>query len=563
VPARVALAVFLLVLPAFAVMKARQHDTFPLSRAAAIKAASSDWRARHFLDREHYTRVRISPVDGRLERITFLDGYKIVTDVAIDHRGHVERAIGREGGSPESGSRVANRAPVLILFLALFVLATATVPLVSLRNLDVLAMASLTVPIWLVNHMLVEPSVWAAYPPLIYLAARCLGMGLGRPRGEPGRSLYWHLASRWPAEQRKRVLKLVVAAMATIVAVVVPTSEGASDVCFAAVAGATDLLHGVIPYGHIPNFIVHGDTYPLLTYVAYLPAAAVMPVRDLWDDPTGGLVITAAATLLAAAGMYRIGVRLGRGAAGEAERGAGEAEPPSVAGMRLTLAFLSFPPVVLAASSGANDAVLAACLVAVFVWFDRVRASAALLAVAAWVKVIPVLALPIWLARMPRRAALQAVGVIAALSGALLGVLVALAGPGAVPAMLKALTFQLQRSSLHSLWEGLHLPALQPPVEAALIAAIAAAVVAVRRDESLRGDLCRVAALLAGIELIALVAANYWTWAYMPWVAVPVLLSLLAPARGAAPHPACANHLPRSRSRKTTALRPSASTSSK
>src|SRR5204863_5547900 len=140
-------------------------------------------------------------------------------------------------------------------------------------------------------------------------------------------------------------------------------SEGASDVAFAAVSGATDLIHGVIPYGHIPDFIVHGDTYPLLTYVAYVPAALVMPIRDVWDDPTGGLLVTTAFTLLAAAGMYRIGARLASGPRTDAE-----AEPASVGGMRMTLAFLAFPPVVLAASGGANDAVLAACLVASFAW---------------------------------------------------------------------------------------------------------------------------------------------------------------------------------------------------
>jgi hypothetical protein len=299
-------------------------------------------------------------------------------------------------------------------------------------------------------------------------------------------------------------------------------------VASAAVSGATVLIHGVIPYGHIPNFIVHGDTYPLLTYVAYIPAALVMPIRDVWDDPTGGLIVTTAFTLLAAAGMYRIGVRLARAASPAART---DAEPPSVAGMRMTLAFMAFPPVVLAASGGANDAVLAACLVGSFLWFHNGRRSALMMGVAAWVKIVPALALPIWIARLPRRAALQAIGLIALLSAVLMGVLVALGGPGAVPAMLKAIMFQLDRSSLHSLWVGLHLAPLQPAAEAALFAAIAAGVVATLRDRSLGADLCRVAALLAGIELISQIAANYWTWAYMPWVAVPVLLSLLAPGR--------------------------------
>ena len=65
------------------------------------------------------------------------------------------------------------------------------------------------------------------------------------------------------------------------------TSTGPSDVAFAALAGATDLVHGVVPYGHIPGFILHGDTYPLLTYAVYVPAAAVMPVTDLFEMKVG------------------------------------------------------------------------------------------------------------------------------------------------------------------------------------------------------------------------------------------------------------------------------------
>ena len=37
----------------------------------------------------------------------------------------------------------------------------------------------------------------------------------------------------------------------------------------------------------IPGFIFHGDTYPLGTYVLYLPGAILMPVTDAFSDPTG------------------------------------------------------------------------------------------------------------------------------------------------------------------------------------------------------------------------------------------------------------------------------------
>ena len=49
-----------------------------------------------------------------------------------------DRVAGRDRGVPESGSTIANATPVLLLLTLIFVLATATVPLLSMRNLDVL-----------------------------------------------------------------------------------------------------------------------------------------------------------------------------------------------------------------------------------------------------------------------------------------------------------------------------------------------------------------------------------------------------------------------------------------
>ena len=57
-----------------------------------------------------------------------------------------------------------------------------------------------------------------------------------------------------------------------------------SDVGFASLAGATEILDGRLPYGNLPpGELVHGDTYPLLAYLAYVPAALVDPVRDGFD----------------------------------------------------------------------------------------------------------------------------------------------------------------------------------------------------------------------------------------------------------------------------------------
>jgi hypothetical protein len=209
---------------------------------------------------------------------------------------------------------------------------------------------------------------------------------------------------------------------------------------------------------------------------------------------------------------------------------AAPAEPPQLAGLRAALAWLAFPPVLLAASSGSNDGVLAAFLVATLATLAHRRRSALLLGTAAWVKVVPVLALPIWLARMKRRGALEAVAGLAGLSALLVGWLVVLGGPGSIATMAKALAFQLGRGSLSSPWTGLGLGALQPVAQAALAALVVAATLAVRRDNELKDDLPRLASLLAGILLLAQFAANYWNWAYLPWALAPALV-VLVPVR--------------------------------
>jgi hypothetical protein len=143
-------------------------------------------------------------------------------------------------------------------------------------------------------------------------------------------------------------------------------------------------------------------------------------------------------------------------------------------------------------------------------------------------KLVPVLALPIWLARLRRREALEVVGILAAIGAGLLGWLVILGGSEAIPAMMKAVAFQVQRGSLSSFWNGIGW--LQPAAQAALIAVVVAGTVAVIRDVRLRDDLPRLAALLAGIFLLSQLGANYWTWAYLPWAIVPALL-VMAPVQ--------------------------------
>ncbi len=525
-PLAAALIAFLIAVPAFALLRAHAAPHYAISKQKATRIARADSNVRKLLADHHVTGSRVTPLDDANQRVTFFDGPRTILDAAVSAR-RVTQIADKPEGAPESGSEIANSAPMLALLTALFLLAMLTVPLRSLQNLDALALASFVAPIVLLNQDYVLASVLVSYPPLIYLAVRCMGLGFGLSGAQSGgaTSLFWHLTGDLPPAQRLRMLKYVVLAAGLAVAMVVPSSTGASDVAMAGVAGATDLLHGIAPYGHIPGFIYHGDTYPLLNYVAYVPGAALIPFVDGFSDPSGALLVAGAAVLLAAWGIYRIGARLAK----QDDEEVPGREDPSFAGLRIALAWLTFPPVILAASGGSNDAIVAACLVASFAFFYRPALSTVLLGAAAWVKVLPLLAIPIWLARLTPRAALRALAAIAALSALLGGWLLVLGGTAAVTGMLSGLAFQLERGSLHSLWLGLGLGPLQPLAAAVLVSAVVAATLTVRRDIELRGDLRRMAALFGGVMLIAQIAANYWTWAYLPWALVPILLSLLAP----------------------------------
>src|SRR6185295_6360123 len=81
------------------------------------------------------------------------------------------------------GGKEINSTPVWLGFCVLFLLGLGDLrrPL-SLRNLDLLALLSFSVSLWFFNRGDIFTSVPLAYPPLAYLLARCLWIGVrGRP----------------------------------------------------------------------------------------------------------------------------------------------------------------------------------------------------------------------------------------------------------------------------------------------------------------------------------------------------------------------------------------------
>jgi hypothetical protein len=510
---------------------------YRLSAAAAIAAARANTSDREFLAHHLVSSARVIPLDNTVQRVTFFDGPRVVLDAAVGEHGEVVASEEHVAGVPASGAALANSPWVLALLSILFLLATLVVPLWRVRNLDALALASLTLTVPLINARLVAASVICAEPALCYLMVRCLAVGLGRAgaRAAPADTplLDW-LWGGWEPRRRTRMLRLLVLATILAFLMITLTSSGYTDVAAASLGGATDLLHGVLPYGHI-QLAFHGDTYPLLNYLLYAPAALWLPVSSVFSDLTGSLVTTALASLLVGWALYRVagGRELG-GASGEGWLSIDRR-------LRATLAWFAFPPVLLAASGGANDLVLAACLAWMLALRSRAGASLLALAMGVWVKLVPLILLAIWVPYR-RRGLGRSCAAALALSAALTAILLLLGGPGGISAMVRAMTFQFQRGSFYAPWYTFNVQWLQPFAQAAVLGILAASVLRLRADRSARTDLVRLSALAGALLLGVQLAANYWTWSYLPWV-FPFLAVALFMADGEAATVANDDHI--------------------
>jgi hypothetical protein len=510
-PALAAVVAFAVALGGLGALHASTRPHYALSHPAAVRAALTDVSVRQGLRRfGPYTRTRVTPLDDRLQRVTFYDGAQLVLDVAVGPGGAVRAVSFHSAAEPAAGSAAANGAPALALMALAFVVAAAVAPLRRLRNLDVAALLGCAVPIVLLNRRLADASVFALCVPLVYLGVRMLQIGFGRSApSPPAQPLLDRLTAAWPAPRRRRALGLAVATMAVVSVGATVASDGIGDVALASMSGATLLLHGTLPYGHMPLDVVHGDTYPLLAYAAHFPAALVLPVHDAFDDLSGALWVAAAATLATAAAL-----------ATAVRRAGGD-------GRRAALAWLAFPPAFIAATAGTSDILLAAGLAVALACALRPARNGLALALASWVKLVPLAVLPVWLARLRGRDLWRALGALAAVSAAALAAVLALGGAAGLRSMAHAVSYQFSRGSLLGPWELLDAPVLQVAAQAAVIGLIVGAAVAVRRDRRLAGDPVRLAALTGAILIGVQLSANYVTFAYLPWIFPPVAVALL------------------------------------
>ncbi len=198
------------------------------------------------------------------------------------------------------------------------------------------------------------------------------------------------------------------------------TSSDYTDVAAASIQGATELLHGVLPYGHI-TLALHGDTYPLLNYILYIARGVVATREQRVQRPdrlAGGRDGRKPAGRRGAVPDRRQpGARHGRRGAARRAPAAHDARvvrlPARTAGglRRLERSAAGGVPGV--------DVALR----------TRTATALLLLAVGAWVKLVPLVLVAIWVPYRRRELARSWIAPVA-LSAALAGVLVVARRPG-------------------------------------------------------------------------------------------------------------------------------------
>jgi hypothetical protein len=505
------LLVFVLLCAALTALRANTQPHYRLSPRQAVAAARANPADAAVLAHHRTTSERVVPFDNHNQAVTFFDGPHIVLYAVVGPDGVTGRQV-HLGGYPQQGPPLANSWWVLTLMSTLFLLAAAVVPLRRIRNLDALALAGFTANIAAVNAGLVSLSVLLSVPLLVYLGARCLLVALRAPAPQPEQvALLRWVSARMERPERLRLTALLTGAALLATTVITLTSTHVSAEAVASLSGATDLLHWTLPYGHI-HYIVHGDTYPLLNYILYVPGALLGPVSNPFDSTAGALPVAAVASLVTAAALWVLARRRLR---------CGQ-----MASMGVVLAWAVFPPVLLTAAGGNDDVVLAAILAWMLVLLASSSRSLLALTAAIWTKVVPLILLPLWFVRKERMRAREVVPAVL-VSLVLCGYLVALGGPGSVTRMIADIWFPFHRGSLYAPWYAFSVEWLQPLVQAAVLALLAWVLLRLRRDPSPWADTARAAGIFATFLLGAQIAANQWTFTYLAWVYPFIAIALL------------------------------------
>jgi hypothetical protein len=460
------------------------------------------------------------------------------------------------GGKGAFGGVKINSYSVWLGFCVAFLLGLAEYrrPL-SWRNLDLLMLLSFSVSLWFFNRGNVFASVPLAYPPLVYLLARCAWIGW-TGRAVRGRFVwpYWALLAAAVFLAGFRIGLNV-------------EDSNVIDVGYAGVIGADRIANGVSPYcnfpvetpqkgcgpagslkacgpadaeGEIRNRIQtngrcesanpQGDTYGPVSYEAYLPGYWIRGWSGKWDDLPAVHFTSIAFDLACLLGLALVGLRFGG---------------PLLAGV-LPFAWAAFPFTQYVSNSNTNDAIPAAFLIWGFWLVTSAWARGIFVALSSWTKFATLIVAPMWLTYpeltwRPRRLVAYAGGFVLATAVAFSILLLEPSPLHAAHVFYdRTIKNQVDRESPFSLWDwrqyhadgipDLHV--VQYVLEGLLVVAAVAFAFVPRRKSPLQ------LAALSGVLLIGFeLVLTHWFYLYIAWFFPVVAFALLAPRGRRDPQP--------------------------
>jgi hypothetical protein len=386
--------------------------------------------------------------------------------------------------------------PLSLAFAAAF---WRTDRLISLRNLDIVALLGFLVSHGFYRQGIVIEAVVLWYPPLVYLFIRTLLMGFGiGERVERTSNL-----PMW--------LLMVLAGLAGGLVMSLNVDARVIDVGYAGVVGADRILDGTIPYGNMPSDVGTGDTYGPLNYLLYVPFVLIFGYSGEWDFLPAAHALTLFSFVAGAMALFITGYRLS-GREGAAA---------------LIFAWAAFPYTVYATNNNTNDIIVAAVAAIGLAAAASPIARGASVAAGFAVKLYPLILGPLWISYdgLKRKPIVDFV-----LGGAgviLLTFWVVLLDGHPFQAIElfyeRTLAFQGDRVSPWTIYTQVpQLAFLQKPVTAAVIF-LGLLVAFVPRRKSLR----RLAALSAALVIAFQLTVNYWFYAYIVWFEPFVFVALL------------------------------------
>ncbi len=375
-------------------------------------------------------------------------------------------------------------------------------------HLDLLVLWSFSISLAFFNDGDIYRSVPLAYPPLVYLLARLLWIGLRRDG-----------AARPPP-----VLRLAVPVSWLTIGLVFligfrialnVTDANVIDVGYAGAIGAQRITDGQAIYGTFPSNNQHGDTYGPVAYEAYVPFVQAFGFSGQWDD------LPAAHAAAIGFDLACIGLLL---LIGSMIRG------PTL-GVTLAYAWAAYPFTLFALESDTNDSLVAALILAALAFAVSPPARGALAALAGLTKVAPLALVPLFathgLREEPSRRRRARAVLVFALAFA------AVAAVASIPAVAhsslseiydRTIAYQSGRGSPFSVW-GLYggLGGAQSAVQIAGVLLAVAVALAPRRP-----DVIGLAALAAAVVIALQLGITHWFYLYIPWFYAPAIVALLA-----------------------------------